>query len=367
MTSWMCVCHQTVPHDCWLNRMRSADRCHSVIRSLARSVHFTQQVAVNTRGPNLTHANTQTHTRVQHTHLCSRTHQPGLLSESFVHRDWLSNPHTCANNFLSPGDKDERRRGSSRKNAVGGGGGQLLFIYMEHLSEGNSRRRKKVFFPSPFYCQDDRFIVSIKKRICNEDPRLIAVEKLETFWDGNLQRSSLSLLPACGCGRSSNSLWGFNPIKKTIIYVCSVPRESARPLFSVSQPNDTVINEEYNCLEIYWWTVGRRQKTLKRPNNYLIFQSSDVSQWRRCRQLNTSAGQSQTHTETDFRSGHEHAVKKLRSECGKSWMPQLTVTGKHRSIRCFSLSPGCCAVCVTPHTDNNLRWRAHMLHKAPHE
>lgn len=145
-----------------------------------------------------------------HTHI--HTDQQGLLSGRWVHHDWLSNPPTCANNFLSPGDKGEGRRKMMAK---------IPIVYLYGTSFPREiANEKKILFPSVMYCRDDRFIVPIKR---NKDPCLIAIEKLKTLWDGNLHWCS-SLFPLSWCGRSPNSLWGFNPIKKTIIYVCTCAR-----------------------------------------------------------------------------------------------------------------------------------------------
>lgn len=207
----------------------------SSVQLWALSTKLTQQVAVNThKCPNQVHANKHTHTANAHTpmYTCIHADQPGLLSEKLVHHDWLSNPHTCANNFLSPGDKGEGRRRKKKKLQKMTAKIPIVYLYgTSFLRE--TKQKKKRFYSLPC-CRDDRFIVSIKKRICNKDPCLIAIEKLKTLWDGNLQWSSL-FFPLSACGRSPNSLWGFNPIKKTIIYVCTVPEESARPLFSITQ------------------------------------------------------------------------------------------------------------------------------------
>ncbi len=95
---------------------------------------------------------TNTHVQQMHTPMYTHIHsdQPGLLSEKLVHHDWLSNPRTCANNFLSPGDKGEGRRRKKKKKLRGRWRGRYqLFIYMEHLFWGKqSKRKKKVLFPS---------------------------------------------------------------------------------------------------------------------------------------------------------------------------------------------------------------------------
>lgn len=81
-------------------------------------------------------AQTNPHIHHMRTPLCTRMHvhtyQPGLLSGRFVAHDWLSCPRTCANNFLSPGDKGEGKE--TKKKACGRWWWRSqFFIYMEHL------------------------------------------------------------------------------------------------------------------------------------------------------------------------------------------------------------------------------------------
>lgn len=177
---------------------------------------------------------TNTHMQQMHTPMYAHIHRSARITVRGVSTSWQTEQATymCQQFPFTWG----QRRGEEekeRKNCRRWWGRYQLFIYMEHLFWGKQNKRKKRFYSLP-YCRDDRFIVSIKKRICNKDPCLIAIEKLKTLWDGNLQWSSL-FFPLSACGRSPNSLWGFNPIKKTIIYVRTVPEESARPLFSITQ------------------------------------------------------------------------------------------------------------------------------------
>lgn len=152
---------------------------------LPLSTKLTQQVAVNTQVPQPnSYKQTHTHTANAHLSIDTRTHRSTRITvkKRLGHHDWLSNPHTCANNFLSPEDKGEGRRRKKERNKEKKTCGRWwrryrLFIYMG-FSEGNKAEGEKRFY-FLLSCRDDRFIVSIKKkRIFNKVPCLIAIEKL---------------------------------------------------------------------------------------------------------------------------------------------------------------------------------------------
>lgn len=149
---------------------------------LACSTKLTQQVAVNAQS-----SPTHTHTHTANAHTSTTTYASARITVREVNTSTLCNPHACANNFLSPGDKGEgrrRRKGGGGNAGDDGGDSSCLFIW-NIFSEGNGAG--KSFFLLLrwwIYCAN-------KKRICIEDPCLIAIEKPKTWWDVNLQRSSL--------------------------------------------------------------------------------------------------------------------------------------------------------------------------------
>lgn len=149
----------------------------------------------------------------------------------FIMTDWAIRLHVPTTSFHL-GTKGEGRK--SKKIAEDRWRDSICLFIWDNFTERGREERKKTWLYFLLYRRDDRFTIAIKLRICNKDPCLIAIEKLKTSGDGNLQWSS-SLFPLSGCGRSPNSLWGFNPIKKTIIYVRVVPEESASRLFSITQ------------------------------------------------------------------------------------------------------------------------------------
>ncbi len=92
------------------------------------------------------------HTRTVNAHLlCRHTYtqlRQDYCQKRLVHHDWLSNPHTCANNFLSPGDKGEGEEKREKKTAEDDEGDiESLFIW-NIFSEGNKAGEKKILFPS---------------------------------------------------------------------------------------------------------------------------------------------------------------------------------------------------------------------------
>lgn len=77
----------------------------------------------------------------------------------------------------------ERGGGDREKNAEGDGGDSGCLFIRNIFSEGNGAEEvPPTHSPLPLYCRDDGFIGSIKKkRICNRDGCLIAIEKLKAF------------------------------------------------------------------------------------------------------------------------------------------------------------------------------------------
>lgn len=131
-------------NECWRNRMLSADMCHSVIGA-THPAGCCRHTGAQT---NFTLTNTniqQTHTP-KYTHTHTQTLRSARITVRAVRTSWLSNPWTCANNFLSPG-KGEGRRSKIKKNYRRWWGRYHLFIYMEHLYWGETSERKKACIP----------------------------------------------------------------------------------------------------------------------------------------------------------------------------------------------------------------------------
>lgn len=98
--------------------------------------------------PNQTLTNKHTHTSRKCTYTHIVTDQPGLLSERLVHHDWLNNPCTCANNFLSPGDKVEGRRRKKRKLLRKMMGKiPIVCLYETSFPRGREQKKKNGFIP----------------------------------------------------------------------------------------------------------------------------------------------------------------------------------------------------------------------------
>lgn len=129
-----------------------------------------------------------------------------------------------------------QRRGEEEEKGGGGNGwddGEIAVVYLYGTSSPRETEQgKKSFF---FLLLRWWIYCANKKRICIEDPCLIAIEKPKTWWDVNLLRSSLFFFQCVVVGGLQTHFEVFNPIKKTIIYLRAGPEESARPLFSVSQ------------------------------------------------------------------------------------------------------------------------------------
>lgn len=167
---------------CWQVSQRHQVTCSQ------RSVH--PAAAVIAQGPKRkAYKNTNTHEGTASTHTSAAAHRSAGITVREVSTQWLTEQSSyMRQQFPFTWGQRWGEEGKFKKNA---GGAALVYLYGTSFRR-KQQQKKKTFFPSPFYCQDDRFIVPIKKRICNEDPRLIAVEKLKPFWDGNLQWSSLS-------------------------------------------------------------------------------------------------------------------------------------------------------------------------------
>lgn len=144
--------------------------------------------------------------------------------------DWAIRLHVPTISFHLGTKEGEEKRGEKLLRMMGEI--PVVYLYGRSFLGGNRAKEggKKVLFP--LYCQDDRFIVSIKSKNLQQGTMSNSYWETE---DPMRWKSTSLFFPLCGCGRSSNSLWGFNPIKKTIIYVHSVPEDSARPLFSITQ------------------------------------------------------------------------------------------------------------------------------------
>lgn len=175
---------------------------------------------------------THTHTHAANAHAYVYTHihkdQPGLLSDDRM-TAWAIHVHvpTMSSHL---GTKKRGRRGREReKSAEDDGEG--------HLFGGKEGKRMKtmLLFSSVLYWW---WIYCLNK-------------KKKNVYEGSLSNSMLRNWKLCEmeiyndpvlffsfffqCGRSWSSLWGCNPIKKTIFYVCTVPEGSARPLCSITQ------------------------------------------------------------------------------------------------------------------------------------
>lgn len=112
-------------------------------------------------------------------------HQPGLLSERLIHRHSAIRMHVPTISFHL-GTK-ERGGGGERGRKMREMMGEIAVVYLYGTSSPRETEQgKKSFLLLRWwiYCPN-------KKRICIEDPCLIAIEKPKTWWDVNLQRSSL--------------------------------------------------------------------------------------------------------------------------------------------------------------------------------
>lgn len=158
-TSSVCVSKSSHSrNECWRNRMLSADMCHSVIGA-THPAGCCRHTGAQTNF-------TLTNTNIQQTHTPKYTHTQTLRSARItvraVHTSWLSNPWTCANNFLSPGKGEGRRSKIKKKKKLQKMMGTIPFVYLygTSLLRGNEWKKKGLY--TLLHCRDDRFTASIK-------------------------------------------------------------------------------------------------------------------------------------------------------------------------------------------------------------
>lgn len=132
-------------NECWRNRMLSADMCHSVIGA-THPAGCCRHTGAQT---NFTLTNTniqQTHTP-KYTHTHTQTLRSARITVRAVRTSWLSNPWTCANNFLSPG-KGEGRRSKIKKITEDDGDDTICLFIWNIFTEGKRVKEKRLVYPS---------------------------------------------------------------------------------------------------------------------------------------------------------------------------------------------------------------------------